>query len=53
MQEAWVIATVAKEELPFNASVGFSECTALGLEERVEAFAWSDDVKPCKEVVFG
>ena len=42
-----------KEEFLFNASVGVSERTALGLEERAEATARSDNVKPRKEVVVG
>ncbi len=47
------IAAVAKEELLFNASVGVSECTALGQEKQAEAFDWSDDVKPHEEVIVG
>ena len=53
MQEAWVIAAVAKEELLFDACVSIGECSALGLEERAEAFAPSDDIKPRKDVVLG
>ncbi len=52
-QEAWVIAAVAKEELLFNASIGVSERTALGLEEWAAAFARSDDIKPHEEVGVG
>ena len=29
------------------------ELTALGLEERAEAFARRDNVKPCEEVAVG
>ena len=50
LQEAWVIAAVAKEELLFDASVGICEHTALGLEEQAEAFAQTEDIKSCKEV---
>ena len=53
VQEAWVIAAVAKEELLFDACVSIGECSALGLEERAEAFAPSDDIKPRKDVVLG
>ena len=52
-QEAWVIAAVTKEELLFDAGVGVGECAALGLEDRAEAFARGDDVKPREEVVVG
>ncbi len=44
---------MTKEEFLFDAGVGVSECTVLGLKERVEAFAQSDDVKPSEEVVVG
>ena len=48
-----VVAAVAKEKLLFNDCVDVSECAVLGLEERAEAFAWSDDIKPCKRGVVG
>ena len=44
---------MTKEELLFDASIGVRGCTALGLEDGAEAFAWSDDIKPPKEVVVG
>ncbi len=44
---------MTKEEFLFGAGVGITERTALGLEERTEAFAWSDNGKPRKEVVVG
>ena len=51
MEEPWVVADVAEEELMFEAQVGVGKHAALWLKDGVDMFAGYDDVESKEEIV--